>query len=101
MKPTDRENLIILLRRCKLYAENELTYNLMPPETVLDNKILTWCVKELYLSPHKVFLMNLNWEKLTHKYLKAKKYITEKPNYTLEEVINYCMVCLYEELEKN
>ena len=100
LKPTDREPLIILLKRLELYTEKESAYSLMPPEAVLDNKILIWCVKELYLSPHKVFLMKLNWEKLTHKYLKTKKYITEKPNYRLEEVINYCMVCLYEELEK-
>ena len=100
LKPEDREPLILLLKRIELYTENIRTYSLMPAERMLDDKIMTWCVKELYLSPYKAFLMRLNWEKLVHKYLKTKKYITEKPDYRLEEIINYFMVCLYEELEK-
>lgn len=99
LNPTDRTPLIVLLQRIGLYVDKVSTYSLMPPERILDEKIMLWCVKEIYLSPHKVYLNNLNWDKLAHKYLKTKKYITEKPDYRLEEIINYFMVCLHDELE--
>ena len=96
----DRISLIPLLKRIGICVDNEQIYNLMRPERVLDEKIMLWCVKEIYQSPHKVFLSKLTWEKLSHKYLKTKLYITEKPDYKLEEIINYFIVCLHEELEK-
>ena len=99
LEPKDRMPLIVLLKRIGLYVDKESIYNLMEPERILDDKIMMWCIKEIYLSPHKVFLNNLNWEKLTLKYLKTKKYIMEKPDYKLEEIINYFIVCLHDELE--
>lgn len=71
----------------------------MPEDRVLDEKIMFWAVKELYLSPHKSYLNELKRDKFVLRYLKTKKYIMEKPNYRLEEVINYFIVCLHEELE--
>lgn len=99
LKPTDRTPLIVLLQRIGLYVDKISAYSLMPTERILDDKIMLWCVKEIYLSPHKAFLNNLNWDKLVHKYLKTKKYITEKTDYRLEEIINYFIVCLQDELE--
>ena len=64
LKPTDRTPLIILLQRLGLYVDKISAYSLMPPERILDDKIMLWCVKEIYLSPHKAFLNNLNWDKL-------------------------------------
>ena len=72
----------------------------MPQERVLDEKIMFWALKEIYLSPHRVYLNKLTREKFTLKYYKIKKYITEKPYYRLEEIINYFIVCLHEEMEK-
>ena len=72
----------------------------MPQERVLDEKIMFWALKEIYLSPHRVYLNNLTREKFILKYYKTKKYITEKPYYRLEEIINYFIVCLHEEMEK-
>ena len=71
----------------------------MPQERVLDEKIMFWALKEIYLSPHRVYLNKITREKFTLKYYKTKKYITEKPYYRLEEIINYFIVCLHEEME--
>ena len=99
LKEKDREGLINTLQHLELYAQDPIAYNLMTVERVLDEKIMIWAVKEIYLSPHKVYLNDLKRDKLVLKYLKTKKYITEKPNYRLEEIINYLMVCLHDEFE--
>ena len=99
LKEKDREGLIHTLQHLELYAQDPIAYNLMTVERVLDEKIMQWAVKEIYLSPHKVYLNDLKRDKLVLKYLKTKKYITEKPNYRLEEIINYLMVCLHDEFE--
>lgn len=83
-----------------MYCENVESYYIMPDEKILDEKIMLWTLKELYLSPYKVYLNNLKLEKFRLNYFKAKKYITQKENYRLEEIINYFIVCLHEELEK-
>ncbi len=95
----DRISLVSSLRHIGFSIDNDIAYNLMPPERVLDEKIMLWCVKEIYLSPYKIFLNDLTWEILAHKYLKTKTYITEKPDYRVEEIINYFIVCIQNELE--
>ena len=72
----------------------------MPRERVLDEKIMFWALKEIYLSPHKVYLNKLTREKIILKYYKTKKYIAEKEYYRLEEIINYFIACLREEMER-
>lgn len=99
LKEKDREGLINTLQHLELYVEDPIAYNLMTVERVLDEKIMQWAIKEVYLSPHKVYLNDLKRDKLVLKYLKTKKYITEKPNYRLEEIINYFIVCLHDEFE--
>lgn len=101
LKEKDREVLIHTLQHLELYAQGPIAYSLMTVERVLDEKIMIWAVKEIYLSPHKVYLNDLKRDKLVLKYLKTKKYITEKPNYRLEEIINYFIVCLHDEFENN
>lgn len=100
LKGKDREPLITLLKRLKMYCSKIEIYDLMPADRVLDEKIMFWALKEIYLSPHRVYLNNLKRDKFTLKYYKTKKYIMEKPEYRLEEVINYFIVCLHEEMEK-
>lgn len=100
LKQKDKEPLITLLKRLEMYCSTSEIYKLMPEERVLDEKIMFWALKEIYLSPHRVYLNNLKRDKFTLKYYKTKKYIMEKPEYRLEEVINYFIVCLHEEMEK-
>lgn len=100
LKEKDREPLRLLLKRFEMYCGNIEIYNLMPEERVLDEKIMFWGLKEIYLSPHRVYLNDLKRDQFALKYYKTKKYIMEKSNYRLEEVINYFIVCLHEEMEK-
>jgi hypothetical protein len=82
-----------------MYVDDSRAYELMPVDRFLDEKIMLWAVKEIYLSPHRVFLNNLKRDRFVLRYQKTKKYITEKPDYRLEEIINYFIVCLHDELE--
>lgn len=83
-----------------MYASNYEIYQLMPKEKVLDEKLMMWALKELYLSPHKIYINYLSRDKFVLKFYKAKKYITEKNNYKLKEIIDYFIVCLHNEMEK-
>lgn len=71
----------------------------MTVDRLVDEKILIWIVKEIYLSPHRTLLNNLKRDKLLLRYQKTKKYITSKSDYRIEELINYCIVCIHDELE--
>lgn len=94
----DRETLKILLNKLELYVEDLGVFKMMNEQALLDLKIQTWVITELYLSPHRVLLSKLTRDKLILKYKKARKYIPEEKGLT--ELINYFMVCLQEELEE-
>lgn len=95
----DKSNLILIYSKLELYVNNSKAYELMPAERVLDEKIMLWAIKEIYLSPHKIYLNTLTRDKFILKYYKTKKYITEKENYKIKEIIDYFMVCLHDEME--
>lgn len=95
----DKSNLILIYSKLELYVNNSKAYELMSAERVLDEKIMLWAIKEIYLSPHKIYLNTLTRDKFILKYCKTKKYITEKENYKIKEIIDYFMVCLHDEME--
>lgn len=95
----DKSNLILIYSKLELYVNNSKAYELMSAEKVLDEKIMLWAIKEIYLSPHKIYLNTLTRDKFILKYYKTKKYITEKENYKIKEIIDYFMVCLHDEME--
>nr|DAK00291.1 MAG TPA: hypothetical protein [Caudoviricetes sp.] len=95
----DKSNLILIYSKLELYVNNSKAYELMSAERVLDEKIMLWAIKEIYLSPHKIYLNTLTRDKFILKYYKTKKYITEKENYKIKEIIDYFMVCLHDEME--
>ena len=95
----DRNNLILIYSRLEMHVKDSNIYELMPKERVLDEKIMFWAIKEIYLSPHKIYLNLLTRDKFILKYYKTKKYITEKENYKIKEIIDYFMVCLHDEME--
>lgn len=95
----DKSNLILIYSKLELYVNNSKAYELMSAKRVLDEKIMLWAIKEIYLSPHKIYLNTLTRDKFILKYYKTKKYITEKENYKIKEIIDYFMVCLHDEME--
>lgn len=92
--------LILILKHLELFSDNVSAYQLINEEEMLDIKIMMWVIKDIYISPHKVLLNNLNLKKLNFRYLKAKKYISKKEEYSLCDLINYFAVCLMDELEE-
>ena len=95
----DKSNLILIYSKLELYVNNSKAYELMSAERVLDEKIMLWAIKDIYLSPHKIYFNTLTRDKFILKYYKTKKYITEKENYKIKEIIDYFMVCLHDEME--
>ena len=71
----DKSNLILIYSKLELYVNNSKAYELMSAERVLDEKIMLWAIKEIYLSPHKIYLNTLTRDKFILKYYKTKKYI--------------------------
>lgn len=96
----DRGPLILIYNRLEMYTKDMKSFNSMPSEMINNEKILMWAVKEIYLSPYKVFIDKLDRNKLIYRFLKAKKYIELKQEYKLEELISYFITCLYKELEQ-
>lgn len=99
LNESDYEPFTHLLKRLELYAENKEAYELMPINRVMDEKIIMWAIKEIYASPYKIYINKLDRSLIMHKYAKTKKYIMQKMNYTLEDIINYFIVCLQDELK--
>ncbi len=96
----DRTALILQLKRLELFSENQKAFEFMSESALMDQKIMMWVVKELYQSPYKIYLNTIKKETFKLKYLKTKKYIMSKKLYSINEIINYFMACLYEEFEK-
>ncbi len=101
LKEKDRYPIILILKRLDLYSEDQRAYFYMSDRQVLDQKIMIWAIKELYISPYKVYLNNLQRNKFVLKYLKTKKYIKKKPGHTLQDIIKYFIACLQEELDRD
>ena len=95
----DREALILIFDRLEMYVNDINSFNSMPYEVVINEKILMWVVKEIYLSPYRIFINKLDRQTLVHKFLKSKKYIERKQDFKLEELISYCITCLQKELK--
>ena len=72
LKQKDKEPLITLLKRLEMYCSTSEIYKLMPEERVLDEKIMFWGLKEIYLSPHRVYLKDLKRDQFALKYYKTK-----------------------------
>lgn len=60
----------------------------MSDEEIQDIKIQYWAVKELYKGSYKIFLNKLNREKFIFKYLQAKKYVKQDPEFK-EDIVKY------------
>ena len=96
----DRQSIEVTLKRLEIYAEND-TY--LPEEMKFDTKLKYYAITQIYLSPYKVYLMNLKEKMFTRIFLAAKKYCPVGINDEdkIEDFMNYFIVCFRNELEKN
>lgn len=97
----DKAIIVLNLKKLGLFVENQEVLELYPEDKLLELKIFCWIIKELYFSPYKIYLKDLNYNTLCLKFLKAKQYTSTDEGYDIERVIAYTIKCLREEFEKN
>lgn len=98
----DKAAIILILRKLELYTSNNneiLKY--MSEEAMFDLQLQYWVIKELYLSPYKVYLNNLKRERFILRFLKSKKYVDPKEN--TYKFLNYFIKSMQQDFckEKN
>ena len=100
MNETDRQALEITLKSLDLYiGEND---EFLPDDYKFDLQLKYYAISQIYLSPYKVYLVNLKEKIFTRIFLAAKKYcpITIDDEDKLEDFMNYFIVTFRNELEK-
>lgn len=95
-----KQGIIMNLKRLDMYMDPTANLNCIPEDFIEDTKIQYWVVKELYLSEYKVYLEDLTRKDFLFRYLKTKKYMESKEEYSIEEFVSYFIVCLHDEMKK-
>lgn len=89
------------LKKLGLFIENTDILQFFSENKLIETQIFYWIIKELYFSPYKIYLKDLNYNMLCLKFLKAKQYTTTEDGYDIERIVSYTIKCLREEFEKN
>lgn len=93
----DRQSLETTLSRLNLYIEND-TY--LPDEMKFDLQLKYYAISQIYLSPYKVYLIDLKEKVFTKLFLAAKQYCPIDNEDKIEDFMNYFIVCFRKEMEK-
>ena len=88
--------IVNILKRLDLYVPNEIM-KYLNDDQILEYKIKYWAVKEIYISPHKALLNEIDKDKFLFRFLKARKY---KDISDLEDFTAYFIKCLQNQLEE-
>lgn len=97
LSDTDREAVVICLKRLELYLTNT-TY--LTEKMLFQIQLQYWTITEIYLSPYKVYLNKLSRDKFMLNYFLTEKYITIDSEEKIAEFISYFITCLRKEFEK-
>lgn len=99
LNETDRISIETTLKKLELYIENDKS---LPEQIKFDLKLKYYAIAQIYLSPYKIYLLDLKEKLFTRIFLAAKKYcpITIDDEDKLEDFMNYFIVCFRNELEK-
>lgn len=97
---SQKQGIITILKRLDMYMPPTANLTCIPEDYIEDTKIQYWVIKELYLSEYKVYLDNLTRKDFLFRYLKTKKYMESKEEYSIEEFVSYFIVCLHDEMKK-
>lgn len=100
LNETDRISIENTLKQLELYIGEHDTY--LPEEMKFDLQLKYYAITQIYLSPYKIYLLNLKEKLFTRIFLAAKKYcpVTIDDEDKLEDFMNYFIVCFRNELEK-
>lgn len=94
----DKKAIITILKKLELYIDDPVILEYMSEEQLLELKIQYWVIKELYYSPYKICLNNLNRQRFMFRFLKARKYVKLQDTY---KFLNYCIKSFQEDLYAN
>lgn len=95
----DKISIQTTLKRMELYIEDD---SYLPEENLFELQLKYYAISQIYLSPYKVYLIDLKEKEFTRIFLTAKKYcpIKKKTEKQITDFMNYFIVCLRKELEK-
>ena len=93
----DKKAIITILKKLDLYIQNIQILEYMQNEQILELKIQYWVIKELYLSPYKIYLKDLTRERFLFRFLKSKKYV---PVSDIYRFLNYFIKSMQEDLKR-
>lgn len=92
----DKQNIQTILKRLDLYIEN---YSCIPDEKLTELKIQYWTIAQLYCSPYRIYIDNLNIKNFNFRFLKTKEYCSYQDEKELVKFIGYFIKSLKEEIK--
>lgn len=92
----DKQNIQTILKRLDLYIEN---YSCIPDEKLTELKIQYWTIAQLYCSPYRIYIDNLNIKNFNFRFLKTKEYCSYRDEKELVKFIGYFIKSLREEIK--
>lgn len=92
----DKQNIQIILKRLDLYIEN---YSCIPDEKLTELKIQYWTITQLYCSPYRIYIDNLNIKNFNFRFLKTKEYCNYQDEKELVKFVGYFIKSLREEIK--
>ena len=102
-KETDKDSIRNILKKIEILIQPEVI-NYFKEDELINYKLQYWAITEIYLSPYKAFLDNLNRSNFLFRFLKTKQYMNINiKNQNEEELcsfMNYFITCLRKELEE-
>ena len=92
----EKQNIQTILKRLDLYIEN---YSCIPDEKLTELKIQYWTIAQLYCSPYRIYIDNLNIKNFNFRFLKTKEYCSYQDEKELVKFIGYFIKSLREEIK--
>lgn len=93
----DRISIETTLKKLGIYIENDTS---LPEEMKFDLQLKYYVITQIYLSPYKVYLMDLKEKVFTRIFLSAKQYISLQDEEGITDFISYVIGCFRKEMEK-
>lgn len=93
----DRDNIVRILEKLELYIQN---YSSVPEDRLLELKIQYWSITQLYFSPYRIYLDNLNTKNFIFRFLKSKEYCNYNDEKDLSKFVGYFIKTLREEIKQ-
>lgn len=98
LQEKDREAIITILKKLEIYITS-IEY--IPTNKLLELKIQYWTIMELYLSPYKLYINNLNKLDFMFRFFKTQQYVNYDSEEKLSHFVGYFIKSLREEMKEN